>query len=389
MEYTKTMHTKRYKVLHIIYDMSTAGAQTVVMNLLRNMKDDSLFDVSLLIRDRAKKTEYETELTSEGYNVVYSGYEPTGKYGIFRPVINWIRCQKAIYKAIKKVDPDIVHTHIANILPFCVLPIWNAGIKIRVHTLHSDPYALSKGYSLWTKIAIRVFGFFPVCVTSDQQKKAKIKYGFNESVIIHNGLNTQLYEKPSISRDELRDKYFIPKDAFVIGYVGSLYSTKNIGYLINSFNGILRIKTNSRLIIVGDGADREKLEYLSRELGIQEKVIFTGEQKDVVSFYHAMDVFVLPSLFESSSIVTVEAQLCGIRCVISDSVPRDVIISEKVNRLSLNESQDRWINAILGELDFDTPVHNYRDYSIEESVQRTKLLYSELLGRRCRGKDDR
>ena len=93
------MHTKRYKVLHIIYDMSTAGAQTVVMNLLRNMKDDSLFDVSLLIRDRAKKTEYETELTSEGYNVVYSGYEPTGKYGIFRPVINWIRCQKAIYKA--------------------------------------------------------------------------------------------------------------------------------------------------------------------------------------------------------------------------------------------------------------------------------------------------
>ena len=379
MEYTKKMYTKRHKVLHIIYDMSTAGAQTVVMNLLRNMKDDSLFDVSLLIRDRAKKTEYETELTREGYNVVYSGYEPTEKYGVFRPVINWIRCQKAIYKAIKKVDPDIVHTHIANILPFCVLPIWSAGIKIKVHTLHSDPYALPKRYNLWTKIAIRVFKFFPVCVTSDQQIKAKKKYGFNESVIIRNGLDTQLYKKPSISRDDLRDMYFIPKDAFVIGYVGSLYSTKNIGYLINSFNNVLRIKNNSRLIIVGDGADCEKLKCQCRELGIHEKVIFTGEQKDVVSFYHAMDVFVLPSLYESSSIVTVEAQLCGVRCVVSDAVPVDVIISENVNRISLDSPHEIWTNAIMGKIPRENPVHKERDFSILNSINELEKLYESLL----------
>lgn len=70
------MRDDRYKVLLVIYDMSTAGAQTVVMNYMREMKDDPTFAVSLLIRDSLKDTEYENELIKNGYNVVCADYKP-------------------------------------------------------------------------------------------------------------------------------------------------------------------------------------------------------------------------------------------------------------------------------------------------------------------------
>ena len=72
----------------------------------------------------------------------------------------------------------------------------------------------------------------------------------------------------------------------------------------------------------------QKLEQEAKEkartLGLQEKVLFLGQMSDVSEWYHAMDCFVLPSLFEGLGIVLIEAQACGLTCFVSDVVPRQV-----------------------------------------------------------------
>lgn len=373
------MSVKPIKVVHVIYDMSTAGAQTVVMNYLRSMKDDPLYELEVLLRDSYKGTEYEKELQQEGYKISYSGYIPTTKFRIIRPVINWIKCQIAMCRSIRSIHPDIVHTHIANILPFVCFPSLFSSIKIKVHTLHSDPYAISKAYSMWTRIALKVFGFFPVCVTEDQAEKVKTRYRIDSVKVIHNGLDIKTYTQWKGNADEVKERYLIPKGMFVIGYVGSLYSTKNVPFLINVFNEYVKINPKSVLLIVGDGVDRKNLEAKCKEKGIEDKVIFTGVQKDVCSLYHVMDVFVLPSRYESSSIVTLEAQLCGVRCVISDAVPKDVIISDSVNRLSLSDPIGMWVKAVNGDIRPDDVQNRPYDFSIEGSILQTKDLYMDLL----------
>lgn len=375
------MRDDRYKVLLVIYDMSTAGAQTVVMNYMREMKDDPTFAVSLLIRDSLKDTEYENELIKNGYNVVCADYKPIVRMKIIRPVVNWFRCQLAMFRAIKKCKPDIIHSHISTILPFLCIPVWLLGVKIRVHTLHSDPYAIPRPYLAWTKAAIKLFGFYPVCVTNDQAKKAAKIYNIDKYTVIRNGLDIQPYTNWKGNETIVKKMLSIPDGSFVIGYVGSLYSTKNVSFLIELFSQLLITRPESVLLIVGDGVDRKKLEQQCMELKIEDKVFFTGVQNNVIPLYHIMDVFVLPSKFESSSIVTVEAQLCGVRCVVSDAVPVDVIISNNVNRISLDSPLEIWMEAIMGRIPSEQPAQSEEAFSISNSIMELKKLYIQLLKR--------
>lgn len=367
----------KIKVCHVIYDLSTAGAQTVVMNYLRGMANDKRFEVCVLVRDKNESNPFEIEVVEKGYKIEYCDYRPWNGFRIIRPIVNWIRCQKLMLKKLNNIKPDIVHSHLANILPYLALPAFFSKAKTRFHTLHSDPYAVDKKYSIWTKFAINCLGFYPICVTEDQAQKAKEKYGFKEYAVIHNGLDIKKYCIEE-SKDSIRKSIGIPSNSFVIGTVGSLYSIKNIPFLINIFSEYEKRNENAFLMIVGDGVDRMSLESLCKRLELK-NYTFLGRRDDVQRMYKAMDVFVLPSLFESSSIVTVEAQLSGVRVVISDAVPKSVIISDNVNRLSLSASVEEWIAALDGSLSAEKQQSSVDVFTLEYSLMKVKELYLRQL----------
>lgn len=87
---------------------------------------------------------------------------------------------------------------------------------------------------------------------------------------------------------------------------------------------------------------REKAE----KFGVANKVIFAGLQQNVNEWYQMMDVFLLPSLFEGLPVVGVEAQAAGLPCVFSDRVTDEVALSDQVIRLSLEEGDEKWAEAI-------------------------------------------
>ena len=110
--------------------------------------------------------------------------------------------------------------------------------------------------------------------------------------------------------------------------------------------------------------------------------MFTGKRDDVERMYKSMDVFMLTSLFESSSIVTVEAQLSGIRCILSEAIPKSVIISDSVNRLSLNDSIDYWIAALEEGVVCEKKENEAEMFTISKMTEDTCHLYKCLLGRK-------
>lgn len=83
------------------------------------------------------------------------------------------------------------------------------------------------------------------------------------------------------------------------------------------------------------------------KLGIESKVRFLGNRRDVFELYQAMDVFVLPSFFEGIPVVGVEAQFSDLPCVFSDKTPKEVCFTQRVNFISLNAPIAMWAKKIL------------------------------------------
>lgn len=189
-------------------------------------------------------------------------------------------------------------------------------------------------------------------------------------------LNT--YKQNDVCRQNVRVELGLEDDAFVIGTVGRLDKIKNFPFLIKVFREYLKLNTQARLLIVGDGVERYSLTELVKILNIENKVIFAGQRSDIQNMYKAMDLFMLTSFFESSSIVTVEAQLSGLRCVISSNIPDSVIITDRVNRISLDVPICDWIKAMSGLLPSDAIINDKMHFSIDNTILELKNIYQRL-----------
>jgi glycosyltransferase involved in cell wall biosynthesis len=135
----------------------------------------------------------------------------------------------------------------------------------------------------------------------------------NRILRITNGVNTDLFS-PSDDKEALKIAMNM-KGRAVLLFVGRLVPIKAIPVLLNAFGKTVKAATNAHLIILGDGDEREKLESLTRQLGIQPCVTFAGDVENVVPYLRAADIFVLPSLGEGLSNSLLEAMSSGLACV--------------------------------------------------------------------------
>ncbi|WP_303063580.1 glycosyltransferase family 1 protein [Acidaminococcus massiliensis] len=141
------------------------------------------------------------------------------------------------------------------------------------------------------------------------------------------------------------------QDHFVVGHVGRFTFQKNHTFLIDVFNEIHRIQKNSVLMLIGDAV--EDLTYLNqtkekvRKLGIEDAILILGMRDDVPQLMQAMDCFVLPSRFEGLPVVGIEAQAAGLPCYFSDTITREVGITESAHFLPIQNNENQWAKSIL------------------------------------------
>lgn len=164
--------------------------------------------------------------------------------------------------------------------------------------------------------------------------------------IIKNGVDTKKFEFNSQIREKYREELNL-KNNYVIGHVGRFHFQKNHIYLLKIFNEYLKQNENAKLLLIGDGEDRGKIEEYISSNRLGERVILLGIRDDVQNLMQAMDVFALPSLFEGLPIVGIEAECSGLPCVFSSKITKETKITEDVYFLPIEDIDCRkWVDKL-------------------------------------------
>lgn len=370
------METKKIKVLNIIWSMGAGGAQQVLLNYLRDFQNDPDIDFTLCVYTAPTNSKYDQEIKEKNYPVHYL-HNPKTKIQIpyikrffQRPV-----SQKAWAEAIRKFDPDIVHVHISALLRAAMPGIIQQNVPVRFDTLHSSPYRYTGKEKQIIIDAFQNQNVIPICVTEAQVSEAKECYGITKYEVVRNGVDLENIQKECCSKKDARAWFDLREDAFVVIGVGRLNPIKRFDLLLEVFAEVRKIKENAVLLIAGDGTEKKKLIQKADALGVADSVRFLGAIADVTKLYCAADVLAVTSESESASLVAIEAQACGTRCVLSAGVPAESILLEHSQRLAPDATVQQWAQALLDENHISMPTATLADYEVHHMSRKMKEIY--------------
>lgn len=359
------------KVLHIIPDLGTGGAEMVVLTYLRQSKVIPDIDMTLVSLSNDKGRLYERMIQEEHLPVVYLNQDirDNSFKGRFTQILQ-------IRKTIKGYNPDVLHLHLSILWMVC-LAIIGMGIKGKFHTLHSDPSKTSYGKNrIIDKWCYRLFHVQPICLNKEMCDIANRIFGRNDALPLPNGINLEDYQQNC--RDEYRKKFRIPSNSFVVGHVGRFVKVKNHSLIIKSFAELKKIRKSAKLVLVGEGDNLEKTRELCLHYDIIDDVIFAGARSDVPEIMQMFDVFIFPSLYEGLGIVLIEAQAAGLRCVVSKYIPREAFVTNKVCVVNDDTNYRVWAQALNDEnYPYEKPQMRLEDYSTK-NVMRQLLSYYQF-----------
>ena len=297
-----------------------------------------------------------------------------------------LQALKRMKEIVKNGNYACVHVNMlsaASLVP--AIGALLGGAKVLVHSHNSQTIGIHRKVLHW--INTTILGCLPVKRLACGNMAGDWMFGKKQYEVVPNSINTELYRFRVETGNRLRSELNIGKDAFVLGFVGRLSPQKNPGYLVNILNALrMRGLDNIKLLIVGDGELQEQVMKKAEDLGIAENIIFAGSQKNVNEWYSAMDVLLLPSLWEGLPLVGVEAQAAGLPCFLSDKITEETAMTELVHFCELTETADNWAEAILESRAQNADRCGYADimsqtnYSIERSSVHLYEIYCSVGG---------
>jgi glycosyltransferase involved in cell wall biosynthesis len=173
-----------------------------------------------------------------------------------------------------------------------------------------------------------------VVAVSGAVKDALIESGISREKIdvIYNSIPLERFNPGTVERDAVRRELGIDSDSIVIGTAGKLNQGKGVFDLLSAVHRLMETYPNVRLIFVGDGSERTRLEQETQRLSMHDKVIFPGVRDDMERMYAAMDVFILPSTCrEAFGMVLIEAMAMSKPVIATTMGGIPEIIDDEVN----------------------------------------------------------
>ncbi len=356
------------KILCIVGAMDAGGAETFMMKVLRNVNKDVL-SIDFAVSSPAKGL-YEDEIAQLGGTVFHITPKSVSFVKNFRDIYALVRNNG--YKNVLRISQNALSG-------MELYAAWFAGAKVRAfRSSNSQTYS----NSLKEIISHRVFKFFLNLVSNvklaPSLESAEFMFGKrmvkkNKVAIIKNGINTKEFLFNELQRNELRNEYKIPVDGFVIGHIGRFNKQKNHKYIINVFHEVRTQRPNTHLFLVGQGELMEDIKDYAGSVEDLSYIHFLGVRKDIPKLLCLFDCFVFPSLFEGMPNTVIEAQASGLSCLVSDTITKDVAITDLVTFISLLDSPAVWAEKILStpakqnRESYKTIIDN-KGYNIENTI---------------------
>ena len=367
------------KILHVIDSLDLGGAQTFLLELVRNL-------------DRSK---YLPEVACmHGRGVYAKVFEDAGitvhllSPGKFPPMY-----MPNFWRLMRRGNYDILHFHLfgANL---CAKPlaIMSGHPAIVVHDQCNDesreqnPLLLAAD-AFWTQKSHRI-----IAVSESTRRYLLCHEDLDDSsvITISNGIDTEKF-RPAIGGQckSARSELGIPADAFVIGGVGRLVSQKNFLLFLKVASNILKKYPEVRFAIAGTGPLETILRAEAENLGISSQILFLGHVSDRQSLYHALDVLLITSDFEGTPMTLLEAMASGVPVVASAVDGISEVCSDGVDSLLapprdsdfFEQSLFRIIRdkTLRGNLAFAGRRTILERYDIQVIAERVEQVYCDLL----------
>ena len=331
------------RVLCVFASLNRGGSETMCMELYRHIDRSRVqFD---FVKHTPQKCAYEDEILSLGGRI----YEAP-RYLIYNHIAycRWWKRHLAEHPEHK-----IIHGHFYTVASvyFKVCKKMNRITVGHSHSTSCDRDKNSKRLISKLKLKYKLHFLKKLEDKSDycfacSQDAGNWLFPNKKFTVLKNAFDIEKFKFDPETRQNARSELNLADSDFVVGTVGRLINVKNPDGVIDIFKSVLAGNPSAKLLWVGYGELREKIEQRIRQENLTSSVIMTGVRSDVERMLQAMDVFIFPSFLEGLGIVAVEAQTAGMPCFCSDTIPKEVAVTELCSFLPLNQP-DLWADKIL------------------------------------------
>lgn len=362
----------KLKVCHFVSGLKSGGVETMIYNYCKEI-GNIYYDWYIVYQhEPSKKNIDEFERLEFKFKRVPSKV----KY----PIRNFIET----YKYIKDNKFDVVHCHMTLMNVFPLFAAKLLGVKTRIcHSHNSDVRKKNISFLFLEKVLKKLCIDFSTDLVACGNDAGKYMYNNRRFSILNNAMEIDKYKFNKKTRDEIRKKLGIKEDEVVLGHIGRFAKQKNHFFLIDMYKKYISINSNSKLILIGDGELKEEIVRLVEENNLEKNVIFTGIVNNTHEYYSAFDAFLLPSLWEGFPVVSVEAQISGVTCFLSETIDKRCKINDNVYFLELNT--ELWVHQV-GKNKLENKKLNTKKFSstglniMDEKEKLIKLYMSNFQG---------
>ncbi len=286
-------------------------------------------------------------------------------------------------RALKTYRPDVLHMHGYTLVDLKHIRKELKGVRI-LYTCHNPPAEFFSGrWKGQLKIAKRLIkdhSMQMIALHRQMADELNALFEIDNTVVLHNPIDVKRFAGCTVDRAQKRAALGIPQDAFVVGNVGRFTAQKNQLFLLEVFQEVHRRRPESVLLMIG-GSDGELLDDIRQRIGELQlteccKLLF--DRADMDELYGIMDCFVMPSIFEGFGISLIEVQAAGVRCVVSDRITPEVLLSENAVVLDLQEPVEKWAEHICAKVGGErrsVPEQVLERFDITHIVDQLQALY--------------
>ena len=380
------MASGKMKILHVVGSLDRGGVETWLAQILRHI-DRQEYAMDFLVHTTDPGA-LDKDILELGARIIPC--LPRLSRG------SPLRYARNFRRILREYGPyDCVHSHIHHSSGYILMLAAMTGIPVRIAHSHNDTRAADRAsasihrmYYSAMDAFIRHFATIGIAISRFAAPSL-----FSDSWtadprwrLCPYGIDLRAFTT-AIDSHAIRAELGIPQTSFVIGHVGRFAEQKNHRFLVEIAACLSRIEPRALFLLVGIGPLKPTVEALVRERGLSNKFIFLGARDDVPRLMlGAMDCFLFPSWYEGLGLVLWEAQAAGLTCVISDTIPDEASVANKlVRRLSLAAGPEAWANELqricsIAGRPRDPLAAKFSNCTIEASAARLARIYDSCMG---------
>jgi len=376
-------------IVHVVYCFDTGGLENGLVNLINNM-DDEKYTHSIV--------------TMVGHNETFAKrlIKPIQIYSLNKQPGKDLGVFVRAYKLFKKIAPDIVHTRNFATLEM-QLPAFFAGITKSIHGEHGwdifDPKGTVKKYQ-WVRRVLSplVSKFVPLSSELESYLVDSVGIKTKKIVRICNGVDLKRFD----AEEGLIDPFpFNEPTQRVFGSVGRLEEIKDHFNLICAFNFLIsnnaKYRENSRLVLVGDGSQRAKIEQYILDNNLQDLVWMAGNRREIPALMKCFDVFILPSKAEGISNTILEAMASELPVIATKVGGNGDLVNNGITGTLVDPHDSKLLAIAMAEyienpdqikLQGEQGLARVRhEFSLDTMVKNYSTLYDNLFSQKINGRN--